>query len=219
MEGSRTPAYVRHLNRFTKHFPNFDFSFIKPVREYAVSQLELKSGDRVVDAGCGSGGSFPYLRHAVGAGGEVLGIEISPESTRSARKRIERNSWDNVSVQESAAENAALEGVYDGLLMFAAPDVFGSEDSLRNLLPKLKMGARVVAFGAKMTRRPMGFILNPMLLRMFKLSFPTTPKPEYEAARVLAGHLDDFKVREYFFGSMFVVSGVLANHSVGRAET
>jgi ubiquinone/menaquinone biosynthesis C-methylase UbiE len=53
-----TPAYGRYLIRLTKPFPNFDFSFIKPVRKKAVELLHLKKGDRVLDAGCGPGGKL-----------------------------------------------------------------------------------------------------------------------------------------------------------------
>src|SRR5215204_598437 len=82
-----TPPYARYLGRLTAYFPNFDFSFIKPVRQKAVELLNLKSGDRVLDVGCGSGGSFPFLVRAVSPSGEVIGVEISPESAGSARRR------------------------------------------------------------------------------------------------------------------------------------
>ena len=61
-----TPLYARYLVHLIRPFPDFDFSYIKPVRQKAVELLNLKQGDRVLDMGCGPGGSFPYLVHAVG---------------------------------------------------------------------------------------------------------------------------------------------------------
>jgi hypothetical protein len=58
-----TPPYV-YLIRVFRPFPDFDPPFIKPVRQKAVELLDLKKGDRVLDVGCGPGGSFPYLVHA-----------------------------------------------------------------------------------------------------------------------------------------------------------
>jgi|SRR5215470_263360 len=76
-----TPPYFRYLARLIRPFPDFDFSFIRPVRQKAVELLNLRHGDRVLDLGCGPGGSFPYLVAAVGPSGQVVGVEISPEVT------------------------------------------------------------------------------------------------------------------------------------------
>lgn len=65
------------LTRLLRPFPDFDFGFIKPVRARAVSALRLHEGNRVSDLGCGPGGSLPFLRAAVGASGDVVGVEIS----------------------------------------------------------------------------------------------------------------------------------------------
>lgn len=146
---AKDPLYARYLVYLTKPFPDFDFSFIKPVRQKAVKLLNLKPGDRVIDAGCGSGGSFPYLHRSVGPQGEVVGVEISPRTTINTRKRILKNEWKNVRVIEADVRKVSLTGKFDGLLMFAAPDVFASEDALANICPHLKENARVAIFGAK----------------------------------------------------------------------
>jgi SAM-dependent methyltransferase len=208
---SNTPPYVRYLGRLTAYFPNFDFSFIKPVRQKAVELLNLKSGDRVIDAGCGAGGSFPYLVRAVGPAGEVTGIEISPESARSARRRAAKNDWENVRVIESDLLDVCLTGSFDGLLMFAAADIYGSKEALDVILPHLKANARMVAFGAKLSRHRFGRILNPVLRTLFKLSFSTTPKPDYEPWQIMAKHLERFEIKEYFFGLMFICAGELGS--------
>ena len=215
-----TPLYARRLLWLARRFPNFDVSFVKPLRERAVRSLRLAPGDRVLDAGCGIGGSFPYLADAVGPDGEVTGIEISPETVASARRRIEVNRWAHVNVVQSSAEAAPLTGTYDALVMFAAPDVYGSKASLANLLPHLRIGARIVLFGAKQSRRPMGAMLNPLLrLAVSKLSFDTTPLPDAEPWRLVAAGMDRLEIREYFFGTMFLASGSLATIPSFEAST
>ena len=200
-----TPPYGR-LVRLIKPFPDFDFSFIKPVRRRAVELLNLEPGDRVLDVGCGPGGSFPFLVEAVGPTGQVVGVELSPEHSELARRRIAKNQW-NIHVVESAAQTVSLTGTFDGLLTFAAPDVYASKEALENLLPHLKHNARVVVFGGKLSTRRFGPILNPILKLLYKLSFSTTPKPDYEPWKLLAEYVEDVNVTEYFFGLMFLASG------------
>jgi precorrin-6B methylase 2 len=205
-----TPLYARYLVRLIRPFPDFDVSFMKPVRAEAVRLLGLKPGDRVLDVGCGMGGIFPFLVDAVGPAGEVVGVEISPEMVINARRRIEQNKWSSVSVIESAAQTAALTGTFDGLVMFAAPDVYASEAALANLVPHLRAGARIVLFGARTTSSVVGKVMNPLLkLTVSKLSFETTPRPESDPWRMVAALVERIEVREYFFGSMFLAWGSL----------
>lgn len=204
---SRTPPYVRYLDRITRNFPDFDFPFIKRVRSKAVELLRLSPGNRVLDVGCGSGGSFPFLQRAVGPEGSVIGVEISPESAESARRRVAKNQWKIVTVAESDARDFSPEGRFDGLLMFAAPDIFAKKETLEHILNCMKKGARVAAFGAKLSDRGLGRILNPVLTSLFRLSFATTPRPEHEPWGMLADYCEDIEVHQYFFGLMFLFAG------------
>ncbi|MFF1459539.1 class I SAM-dependent methyltransferase [Streptomyces sp. NPDC058330] len=49
-----------------------------PAFAAAVSALGLRPGDAVLDIGCGAGRALPALRAAVGAGGTVLGADLTP---------------------------------------------------------------------------------------------------------------------------------------------
>ena len=198
-----TPPYFRYLIRLIRPFPDFDFAFIRPVRAQAVALLDLSPGDRALDLGCGPGGSLPYLRDAVGPSGEVVGVEISHDVAINAERRIARHGWSNVQVIADSAQAVALTGRFDGVLMFGAPNVYASQVALDNILPHLVPGARIAFFGAKTSRRRTGWILNPLLRTLFpKLSFRTTPVPDDEPWRLLAGHLDRLTIEEYFFGWM-----------------
>jgi SAM-dependent methyltransferase len=216
---AKDPLYARYLVYLTRPFPDFDFSFIKPVRQKAIKLLNLKQGDRVLDAGCGSGGSFPYLYQSVGPSGEVVGVEISPGTIVNTKKRIARNNWENVHIIEADARKVKLTGKFDGLLMFAAPDVFGSEDALANIFPHLKENARIAIFGAKISHRRFGWILNG-LLRMIsaRLSFSSTPKIESKPWMILRQRLVKINVEEYFFGWMFLASGFIDSEKTNQIK-
>lgn len=202
-----TPPYIRYLARLIRWSPNFDFFFIKPLRQKAVNALQLQPGSRVLDVGCGPGGAFPYLVGAVGASGQVVGVEISPEVAINARKRIEANRWNNVQVVEGDAATVCLHGEFDGLVMFAAPDVYATPESLANLLPYLKQGARIVLVGAKVSRRASAALPNLLFRWLMKLSFSSTPKLNDEPWCVLKNQLADLEVTEYFGGCMFLAWG------------
>lgn len=208
MNADLTPRYARLLLRLTRPFPDFDPPFVRPLRMRAVDLLRLKEGDRALDAGCGTGGSFPHLVNAVGASGAVVGVEISPEATVNARRRIAKRGWRNVEVIEAPAESARLSGLFDCLLMLAAPDVYASPAALANLLPHLKENARIVFFGAKTSSSPAGKLLNPLLCwALSTLSFPTTPIPDAEPWQLVAPHVEKLEIEERAFGSMFLASG------------
>lgn len=206
-----TPPYFRHLVHLIRPFPNFDFSFIKRTRQKAVQMLELKPGDRVLDVGCGPGGCFPYLVRAVGPSGLVVGVEISPEVSINARRRIENNGWSNVQVITADARTVKLQGEFDALLMFAAGDVYASKQALDNLLPYLKSDAHVCAFGVKLSRSGLGKMFNLFFRAMVsKLSFPSTSPSDilnYEPWGQLEKRVGKLTVEEYFFGCFFLAWG------------
>jgi protein-L-isoaspartate O-methyltransferase len=200
-----TPPYARYLVHLIRPFPNFDVSFIKPLRRKAAQLLQLNPGDRVLDAGCGPGGSFPYLVDAVGPAGEVVGVEISPEIATNATRRIEKNRWNHVQVMVADARTVELKGTFAGLLMFAAADVYASPQALANLFPYLKDDARVVAFGAKLSHHRLGQMLNLLFRSLWKLSFSSTPALTHEPWAPLRDRADGLHVQEYFFVACFLL--------------
>jgi demethylmenaquinone methyltransferase/2-methoxy-6-polyprenyl-1,4-benzoquinol methylase len=90
----RAPRYDFTLRLFDL-FAWFGFS-ISAWRRQAISTLRLKSGDTVVDIGCGTGNSLPPLHQAVGPNGTIIGIDLSEAMITQARKRVAANRWENV---------------------------------------------------------------------------------------------------------------------------
>lgn len=216
---SKGPLYARILVHLTRPFPDFDFGFIKSVRRRAVSLLDLKKGDRVLDAGCGSGGSFPYLIRSIGETGELIGVDISPQTIKNTNKRITKNRWQNVHVIEGDVKTVNLSGSFDGLVMFAAPDVYASEQALLNILPHMSNNSKVVFFGAKISKRRFGWILNGVLRLVFSKLSPSTPCLNSEPWQLLEKRLKNFQVIEYFFGWMFLAHGSVTNSPANCNKT
>ena len=65
-----------------------------------------KPGARVLEIGCGNGRNLAYLRNRVGAEGEVVGLDVSPEMLHEARRKVDRAGWDNVRLFERDARAA-----------------------------------------------------------------------------------------------------------------
>ncbi|MFD7995023.1 class I SAM-dependent methyltransferase [Streptomyces mexicanus] len=71
---------------FTARAADWDSRFPDdgPAYAAAVAALGLRPGDRVLDAGCGTGRALPALRAAVGAAGVVVGVDLTPAMLQAA---------------------------------------------------------------------------------------------------------------------------------------
>ena len=58
-----------------------------PVYAAAIAEAGLRRGGVAVDAGCGTGRALPALRDAVGPGGTVIALELTPEMLARARAK------------------------------------------------------------------------------------------------------------------------------------
>ncbi|MCM3262711.1 MULTISPECIES: class I SAM-dependent methyltransferase [Streptomyces] len=81
---SEDRAHVQEF--FTARAADWDSRFPDdgPAYAAAVAGLGLRSGDRVLDAGCGTGRALPALRAAVGASGMVVGVDLTPAMLHAA---------------------------------------------------------------------------------------------------------------------------------------
>jgi arsenite methyltransferase len=76
-------------------------------RRYAVlDALTLKSGDKIIDVGCGAGQLLGHLAKAVGETGEVFGLD--PSADQLAQARASCREFTNISFLENGADDTGL---------------------------------------------------------------------------------------------------------------
>ena len=77
-----------------------------PLHEMAVKHLDLQAGQAVLDIGCGSGTMLARALDAVGPGGRLVGVDLSPRMLRKAHRRLDGMS--NVELHEADASRSPL---------------------------------------------------------------------------------------------------------------
>ncbi len=119
------------------------------MRMRTIEKLALRPGDRVLDVASGTGLSFPLLREAVGAQGEVVGIDISPEMMSLARQRVTEAGWKNITLLESSIEAANITGPLDAVLFNFTHDILRSPPALKRIFAAVGPNARIAIAGMK----------------------------------------------------------------------
>src|SRR4029078_1555127 len=66
-------------------------TLLAPVTERLIESANAKKGERILDIGCGCGATTVALAKQVGAGGHVLGIDISVPMLERARQVTPKN--------------------------------------------------------------------------------------------------------------------------------
>ena len=144
---NRTGALLQYRSRARIY--DLELALFEPVRARAIELLRIRSGDTVLDIGCGTGLSFPAIEGSIGATGSIVGIEQSPEMLELARARAVENGWENVTLISAAVEDASIPHPANRALFHFTHDIMRTPNALGNVRRHLKPGARVVAAGLK----------------------------------------------------------------------
>jgi ubiquinone/menaquinone biosynthesis C-methylase UbiE len=142
-------AFVRFWNEvLAPKFIRFKHILVDGLSQHSEAvfpSLPVRTGDRVLDVGCGFGDTAIKLAKLVGPSGEVVGIDCCDAFLDYARKDVEARGLTNVRFMRGDAEIALPTEQYDfvfarfGTMFFARP-VAG----LRNMRRALRPGGRMV---------------------------------------------------------------------------
>ncbi|MEU0084587.1 class I SAM-dependent methyltransferase [Streptomyces sp. NPDC006274] len=88
MADDRSDDHTRVQEFFGARAADWDSRFPDdgPAYAAAVGEMGLRAGQRVLDAGCGTGRALEPLRSAVGPSGTVLGCDLTPGMLSAARR-------------------------------------------------------------------------------------------------------------------------------------
>lgn len=135
--GEMGAKWLANLERFE--------GMIAPIGEALLKQADFKSGERVLDIGCGGGATTIAIAQAVAPSGEVFGIDISPDLTNASTRRASDAGVGNVHFICADAATVQLPGApFDrlfsrfGSMFFAEP-----HKAFANLHSLLRPGARI----------------------------------------------------------------------------
>ena len=116
------------------------------VNDALLAACAVRPGERVLDIGCGAGGSTFALAAAVGAAGRVLGLDLSEPLLGRAEERRDELALGQVRFEKGDAQDYPFQpGAFDlaasrfGVMFFADPVA-----AFRNVARALRPGGRLV---------------------------------------------------------------------------
>jgi ubiquinone/menaquinone biosynthesis C-methylase UbiE len=120
----------------------------RKLRERLLAPAELQLGEHVLDIGCGTGSLALVAKEQVGATGNVVGVDPSPEMIDRARSKAQKKNAD-VEFQVAWAQalpfpDASFDVVLSTVMLHHIPRA-GREDALREVKRVLNATGRLVA--------------------------------------------------------------------------
>jgi ubiquinone/menaquinone biosynthesis C-methylase UbiE len=201
-----------------RFIPLFDRVLFLPPdsRRKAVEHLGLTAGDSVLDIGCGTGRSLPYLHEAVGPRGRVYGIDISRGMLRHARKLCAANRWSNIELSENDAAEFTAPTPLNGVLFSLSYNTMPNHRAvLRKAWDQLVPGGRLVIMDAKVPPGLSARLVLPFSLWLMKHTM--LGNPLIHPWEELAALTDELEMSQRLFQSYYISCGVKPSARPGSA--
>ncbi len=176
-------------------------------RHRVVEALELRSGETVVDLGCGTGANLPYLVEAVGPTGRIIGVDLSPGMLTQAHERLNENGWQNVELVEADIRAFAFPEPLHGIVStFALEMVPEHTDVIERAVSALEPGRRIAVAGLRRPERwPEWLIrLGSWVNRPFGV---TRAYEDIQPWHSIRAHTQEICYEEALFGAVYLSVG------------
>jgi demethylmenaquinone methyltransferase/2-methoxy-6-polyprenyl-1,4-benzoquinol methylase len=175
------------------------------LRTQAFAEFDLRVGDVVLDAGCGTGLSFPLIENTIGPSGTVFGIDQSPEMLALAARRVEDAGWKNVTLIETPIQDATIPALADALILIRVHEITRSTGALANLFRFVRPGAQVLVVGAKWA--PWWAIPLNVAIWLSVRQVTTTFEGFRQPWDLVQRYVPDLRVQSAAFGAHYIAHG------------
>jgi demethylmenaquinone methyltransferase/2-methoxy-6-polyprenyl-1,4-benzoquinol methylase len=195
----------RRYNKLAPIYVAFEYVFLLPpgIRGRAVRTLDLKTGDRVLEVGCGTGRNLSRLVEAVGNSGQVYGVDLSEGMLARAKTLTARHKWQNVKLlHEDAAEYTLPEAVDVALFSLSYATMPHRQKVLRHAWNQLRPGGRLVIMDARIPEGIPGKIYRPLLTSFLKLT--VLGNPDIDILDDLRQLAREIEVQNLFMDTYFI---------------
>lgn len=116
-------------------------------RSEAVERLGLEGGSCVLDVGCGTGLNFGLIQRRLDPcrGGRIVGLDLSADMLRRARRRAVSRGWVNVSLVAGDAARFRLRRAFDAVLFaYSLTMISDWQGAIERAWEHLRPGGRLV---------------------------------------------------------------------------
>jgi ubiquinone/menaquinone biosynthesis C-methylase UbiE len=199
---------ARRYDKLAPYIKLFEWLLWIPtgLRRRAVEAIGLRSGDRVMEIGCGTGRNLRFLREAVGPSGSVYGVDLSEGMLAKARQLSDDTGWSNVTLVRSEALVYTAPQPLDGILFSLSYNTMPHHRAvLSHALSQLRPGGRVVIMDAKVPSGEVGSRMLPFGLWLMRQTF--LGNPLIHPWEHLAEEADNFEMRTFLFDSYYICRG------------
>ena len=173
----------------------------------AIAELRLTPGSTVVELGVGTGRNLVALSRAVGPTGRVVGVDLSTEMLRRARKRLVRTELGNVILVTADMMDYEPPPETSGVLSTYAIEMLPDPETLlRRLSYTLPAGSRIAISGLRASASwpDLAIRLGSLLMRPFGVNAAYRAHQPWVAIET---QLDDTVYREAFGGVIYLAAG------------
>ena len=204
---TQVEAAQKSYGALAKTYDN-ETRFIVGIRKQAIAALDLRPGETVLDAGCGTGWCLPLLSRHVGRQGKVIGFEPTAQMLSIAESRVHAQNLVNIRLLRACGNSVTLNSVPDAIIFSYTHDLVRSQTALAHIFSQARAGTRIVAVGTRLF--PKWFFVGNWYLRYTHRVTITNFEGLDRPWTVLADFCREHRVNVKAPGSRYIFIGTLA---------